>query len=254
MVPHPKTILFDLDDTLLNTYRHQDAEALWREVIEQHTHALPGVDGPALANAIQQSARRIWHGLLESKIQPWQSMSDIRRDIVCAAFEDVGLDDNAGALRLADTFTQRREDSFHIADGALNTLDHLRSANIRLALVTNGASTSQRWKIEQFNLEPYFDHIQIEEEAGFGKPDPRAYQHALASLDADASNTWMIGDNYTWEVEAPQDHGIFAIWHNPTQLDVPNDAKRQPNHAIEHLNEIVDLFEISRRQDEGQEP
>ena len=125
---------------------------------------------------------------------------------------------------------------------------HGREANIRLALVTNGASTSQRWKIDRFNLEHHFDHIQIEEEAGFGKPDPRAYHHAMETLETEAASTWMIGDNYHWEVEAPQDHGIFAIWYNPTNLDVPEDAARDPNHAVEHHDAIIDLFEASRRE------
>ena len=78
MAPKPKAILFDLDDTLLNTYRHRNPEELWREVIEQHAHVANDTDGAALANAIQQSAKRIWESLLESKKQRWQSMG-VRR-------------------------------------------------------------------------------------------------------------------------------------------------------------------------------
>ena len=42
-----------------------------------------------------------------------------------------------------------------------------------LAMITNGASATQRAKIERFHLAPYFDHILIEGELGFGKPEPR---------------------------------------------------------------------------------
>jgi len=70
----------------------------------------------------------------------------------------------------------------------------------------------QRAKIERFALTHRFDHIQIEGEHGFGKPDERAYQHAMQALGATAPETWMIGDNLEWEIEVPQRLGIYAIW------------------------------------------
>ncbi|MFN8222226.1 MAG: hypothetical protein U0R50_03145 [Gaiellales bacterium] len=36
------------------------------------------------------------------------------------------------------------------------------------------------------------DDIGIEGEVGFGKPDPRAYERALAELSCDASEAWMV--------------------------------------------------------------
>ena len=79
--------------------------------------------------------------------------------------------------------------------------------------MTNGAAGTQRAKVERFALTHRFDHIQIEGEHGFGKPDERAYLHAMASARRRRrSDTWMIGDNLEWEVEAPQRLGIYAIW------------------------------------------
>jgi putative hydrolase of the HAD superfamily len=80
--------------------------------------------------------------------------------------------------------------------------------------VTNGAAGAQRAKVERFALSDRFDHIQIEGEHGFGKPDERAYLHAMQALGVTASETWMIGDNLEWQVVAPQRLGIYAIWIN----------------------------------------
>ena len=56
---------------------------------------------------------------------------------------------------------------------------NLKARGVKLALVTNGAAGTQRAKVERFALSDRFDHIQIEGEHGFGKPDERAYLHAM---------------------------------------------------------------------------
>ena len=85
-----------------------------------------------------------------------------------------------------------------------------------LALVTNGGAEGQRAKIERFSIAPLFNHIQIEGEHEFGKPDERAYLHAMNALGVEPHETWMVGDNLEWEVAAPQRLGIFAIWQRRT--------------------------------------
>ena len=71
-------------------------------------------------------------------------------------------------------------------DDAVATVQWLRAQGCRLALLTNGGSKAQRRKIDRFDLAPLFDAILIEGEVGFGKPDPRIYAQALATLDAPA--------------------------------------------------------------------
>ena len=68
-----------------------------------------------------------------------------------------------------------------------------------MALITNGAAEPQRAKVVRFALEHRFDHIQIEGEHGFGKPEERAYNHAMEVLDVGPEETWMVGDNLEWE-------------------------------------------------------
>jgi putative hydrolase of the HAD superfamily len=77
-----------------------------------------------------------------------------------------------------------------------------------------GEAQLQRAKISRFDLAGRFDHVQIEGEHGFGKPEERAYQHAMQALGVGPSETWMVGDNLEWEVVAPQRLGIYAVWHD----------------------------------------
>jgi hypothetical protein len=48
-------------------------------------------------------------------------------------------------------------------------------------------------------------------EHGFGKPEERAYNHAMEVLGVGPDETWMVGDNLEWEIVAPQRLGICAI-------------------------------------------
>jgi putative hydrolase of the HAD superfamily len=105
--------------------------------------------------------------------------------------------------------------------------------------VTNGASEAQRAKIDRFDLASRFDHIQIEGEHEFGKPDERAYLHALRQLGVDARDTWMVGDNLEWEVAAPQRLGIFGIWFDAAGRGLPRDTHIRPDRIVASLSELL---------------
>nr|QQZ52071.1 HAD family hydrolase [Phenylobacterium glaciei] len=70
--------------------------------------------------------------------------------------------------------------------------------------------------------------MQIEGEAGFGKPEEQAYLHAMAALGVKPHETWMVGDNLEWEVAGPQRLGIYAIWHDHLGSACPRTAPSGP--------------------------
>jgi len=125
--------------------------------------------------------------------------------------------------------------------GAHDAIDALRALGVKLALVTNGAASPQRAKVERFALTHRFDHIQIEGEHGFGKPEQRAYLHAMQALGVNAPETWMVGDNLEWEVEAPQRLGIYAIWIDVHGEGLPADSSIKPDRIIRSLTELLPL-------------
>ena len=123
--------------------------------------------------------------------------------------------------------------------GAHDAIDALKARGVKLALVTNGAADHQRAKIERFGLAHRFDHIQIEGEHGFGKPEERAYLHAMEALGVTAPETWMIGDNLEWEVVAPQRLGIYAIWIDVHGDGLPAGSTVKPDRIIRSLTELL---------------
>ena len=139
---------------------------------------------------------------------------------------------------MANGFRELRIESVRAYPGALDALAELKARGVKLALITNGSTRVQRAKIRRMELEQYFDHVQVEEEFGAGKPDPSVYLHALERLGADAANTWMVGDNLEWEVAAPQRLGITGIWIDAAGNGLPDDTDVAPDRIIRSITEL----------------
>ena len=242
MPPLPRAILFDLDDTIISAYSQPGLA--WRAVSEEFAAEIAPLAPDELAEAVTRAADDYW-GDPELHKTRRLDMTNSRRSIVTTALQRLGEAGRPGlaeavAHRFADRFTAYREERMHLFDGALETLVTLRREGVRLALVTNGAADFQRAKIERFGLAPYFDHVQIEGEHGFGKPEEAAYHHALQALNVAAGDAWMVGDNLEWEVAAPQRLGIYAIWHDHLGAGLPPGSDIIPDRIIRRLPELLD--------------
>ena len=108
-----------------------------------------------------------------------------------------------------------------------------------MALIANGAAEPRRAKVVRFALDHRFDHIQIEREHSFGKPEERAYTHAMEVLGVGPHETWMVGDNLEWEIVAPQRLGIYAIWHDGYGVGLPRNSPIRPDRIIHRLSALL---------------
>jgi len=238
MTSLPRAILFDLDDTILSAYGRPDVA--WNKVAAQFAAELDPHDPALVAAAITKAAQEFWSDAGRHK--EWrQKLTEARIGIVATAFATLVGPALPATLaeQMALRFAALREEEMHLFPGAVDTLTRLGEAGVRLALITNGASAIQRAKILRFELERHFVHIQIEGEHGFGKPEERAYTHAMATLGVTASQTWMVGDNLEWEVMAPQRLGIHAIWHDPHGIGLPEGSEIRPDRVIRSLTELM---------------
>ena len=232
----PKAMLIDLDDTIL-AYEPVASDAL-RAVCDAHVDRLPGWTVEQLVAGLDSYRRWFWSDPGRHR-RARLSQANIRHELVVGAFRQMGIEALGVARSIGDAYAREREERARPFPGALETLTTLQEAGIRLALVTNGSSASQRGKIDRFDLERYFDLVMIEEEFGVGKPDERVYRHALAQLDSRPDETWMIGDNLDWEVAAPQRLGIVGIWHDFRGRGLPAGSTVRPDRIVRSLREVL---------------
>jgi len=232
-------MLIDMDDTILSAYGRP--EIAWNNVTAEFAAELGPLSSQQVATAVLAAARKFW----AVAGAEWRLKLDEARHLTVrngfAALADEGhtLPDDL-AIRLADRFTAYREEDMFVFPGAHEAIDQLKALGVKLALVTNGAAGTQRAKVERFALSDRFDHIQIEGEHGFGKPEERAYLHAMQALGVAAADTWMVGDNLEWEVAAPQRLGIYAIWHDHLGEGLPSDSPYRPDRIIRTLSELLE--------------
>ena len=242
MTTLPRAILFDLDDTILSAFGK--APDQWRRVVAAYAEHLAPHPPQEVIDGILAYSRYLWAD--EMRHKHWRHRIDeARRHIVASAFAELCAKHRRRAPApeicdaIADRFNQVQHDELGMFPGAHETLDRLKELGVKLALVTNGAAAPQRAKVVRFALEHRFDHIQIEGEHGFGKPEQQAYIHALQSLGVAAEETWMVGDNLEWEVVAPQRLGIYAIWYDGYSAGLPPDSPVRPDRIIRALPELL---------------
>jgi putative hydrolase of the HAD superfamily len=234
----PRAMLIDMDDTILSAYGRP--EIAWNHIAAEFKREFGPLSSQQVAAAVLTSARSFW----TAAGAEWRlKLEEARRIVVRDAFAALATNGHRLpaelATRVADRFTAYREEEMFIFPGAHDAIDALRALGVKLALVTNGGALTQRAKVERFELAHRFHHIQIEGEHGFGKPEERAYLHAMDALGVTAADTWMIGDNLEWEVEVPQKLGIYAIWMDVHGDGLPPGSTVKPDRIIRSLGELL---------------
>lgn len=236
----PKAILLDLDGTLV--VFSSTRAGYWNTVTRDYAREIYPVKPESLSSEILTVGDLFWGGMGRNK--KWRlNLREARRKIVRMACDNLHIADEELSDRIADSFSDLREKGENMAfpvPGSADTLNYLRDAGVKLALLTNGTSISQRNKIQKFGLGEWIENILIEEEVGFGKPDERFYLEALSRLGVEPHEAWMIGDNPLWDVIIPQKLGIRAVWINVDDKPVPEGLN--PLMVIGKFAEIRDYI------------
>ena len=235
---NPELILFDLDDTLMAF--DIVAEEAWNVTIDLFVETENiKIEKNFLLEKINRARKWYWSDAERHRIGR-KNIINARREIVHLALKDY-LDIDTNKLnQLADNYSQTHEKLWYLFEGAEDTLEYLKKKDIKLGLMTNGTSESQRNKINRFNLEKYFDYIFIESEVGYGKPDLRMYQYMLNETKIENSKITMVGDNLVWDIEPPKNIGIYTIWINTKgHILEPN---KHPDKIIEKITDIKSIY------------
>mgnify|MGYP000978832160 FL=1 len=101
----------------------------------------------------------------------------------------------AAALQLGQAFWRAYMDAMELYPDALAFLNDLRIAGVPAVIVTDLTAQIQMRKLVLLGLDRVVDWIVTSEEAGGDKPDPRAFELALAKFGGVEGDIWCIGDS-----------------------------------------------------------
>jgi len=129
------------------------------------------------------------------------------------------------------------------------TLEALRDAGIRMAVVTNSRRVAVEPVLRRWNLHHHFEEIITIDDVSHGKPDPEMIHHALNRLNLSPSHTYIIGDSKA-DVNAGKRAGIRTIGFSPEEnwKYLAFDALRnlEPSHVIHSYQELWEILELSK--------
>lgn len=133
---------------------------------------------------------------------------------------------------LADEYIHYLPQNNHLFDGTIEVLDYLKS-KYRLHIITNGFSEVQGHKITNSNIGHYFQTITDSEMAGVKKPNPKIFEYALRSANANKETSIMIGDCIEADVRGALNFGLDAILFDANRLENDTNIKH-----ITHLSQL----------------
>ena len=221
-----KTILIDLDDTLLDFQKSEDVAI--RTTIK--TLGIEPTD--EVVSTYKAINQKYWKMFERGEIE--------REALLIARFKEF-----CGLLNITNKdFSLLNETYFHYLsstpfeiDGADEFLQKL-SEKYDIYVITNGVKRVQTKRLSLVNITKYFKKIYISEEIGYQKPNVEYFDYVLNDLKiTNKDELLIIGDSLSSDIMGGINSNIDTMWYNP------HNKKSDLNYTYE-INCYDDFFKI----------
>jgi phosphoglycolate phosphatase len=216
----PRTVVFDLDGTLVDTA--PDLISALNAVLARE--GLPPVPIASARNMIGAGARKLIERGLEIE----------GREVSTAELARM-TDDFIGH------YAEHIADDSRPFDGLEAALDELATAGHRLAVCTNKLEWLSRRLLDRLNLSARFAAICGADTFGVSKPDPAILRQTVARAGGELAGAVMVGDAGT-DVGVARRAGVPVIGVSFGYTEVPI-ADLKPDRVIHHMRELRTAIE-----------
>lgn len=223
-----KAVVFDLDDTLISEkeYIKSGFKAISKIIKDKYKLYINEYDiYEELLELSSNNAKNVFNRFLDGhKIQYKQ--------------EDI---------KLLINIYRNHEPNIKLYDDAQMVIAKLKEKNIKIGIITDGYSVSQKAKLKAIDAYNIFDHIIITDELGkeFWKPHPKSFEMMKEKFEIEFTEMIYIGDNPEKDFFIRSIYPINTvriirnenIYYNKTYL---KDVKEL--YRIKYLSEIVEII------------
>jgi putative hydrolase of the HAD superfamily len=230
-----RALFFDLDDTLLDGSRRQEAIVRTCEMIAANQ---PGLDAARVLEANAQ----IWPGYLQEVDEKWTlgalDTASVSLEAWRLTLDACGCGDESLARQASRIHLRLALDARRLFDDVLELFAAAKRARVPLALITNGPSDTQRGKLRVHALEHWFEVVVISGEIGIAKPNASVFDLALNKLLVERESVWHVGDSLTADVAGAKAAGLTAVWINRSGR-VRSESDPEPDLEIRSLSNLM---------------
>lgn len=223
-----KYLIFDLDNTLLD-FNDTEKQALKNVFTEfKIPETIESFDTYKTIN------KGLWSSLEKGMI----TREEIFNNRFTLFFNEYSLKvDGVKAEQLYRNFLNEGCKTIKNADLLLSKL---KKKNYRIYAGTNGMGVTQRKRLLNSQLLPYFDDLFISEEIGYEKPDTHFFDTIFESAHiTDKDSCLMIGDSLSSDILGAQNAQIDSILYTSEENVVSSTA----TYTVNDLLHIYSLLE-----------
>jgi 2-haloacid dehalogenase len=223
-------VFFDADDTLFDFTKSQ--EIAFRNCvsyfeINYHTDSL--------FSEYKKSNKELWGELEKGSI----TLEELRILRFKKIFERHKI--NQDPIIFGNYYIQKLSECTHLLPYAVQICQFIKSNNIKIGIITNGYSKTQKNRLKHSELFPFFDSITISEETGYRKPQPQIFEIALNNYKGIKKNeVLMVGDNLNADIFGANHFGIDSCWFHRTGGSPKNDIN--PKYIITELMQLKKII------------
>lgn len=223
-----KTLLFDVDDTLLD-FRLTEKKALQALFQEENILLTDEIEA-----TYQKINRQLWRDFEQGKTDK-ATVTDTRFSLL---FEQ--LNKSVDGKELGEKYRQHLSQGHDLLGNSKAIIEELNK-DYELYIVTNGVAKTQYQRLNDSQLTPYFKDIFVSEEVGFQKPMIEYFDYVFKRIpDFDREKTMIIGDSLVSDIQGGNLADIQTLWLNPTKQR--EETSIQPTYEISRLDDIFTVL------------
>lgn len=218
-----KTLLFDVDDTLLD-FQLTEKKAL---------QALFQEEGLALTDEIEATYKKInsqlWREFEQGKTDK-KTVTDTRFSLLFAQFNK-----EVDGKKMGEQYRDHLSHGHDLLGNSKAIIEQLHS-DYDLYIVTNGVAKTQYQRLQDSKLTNYFNDIFVSEEVGYQKPMKEYFDYVFDRIPHfDREKTLIIGDSLASDIQGGNKAKIQTVWLNPSKQATKT---IQPTYEISRLDDI----------------
>lgn len=221
-----KILLFDLDNTLLDFSANEKVSL--NKLFSAHN--IPLTD--EIMATYQSINRGLWADYEVAKISFEELATRFPKTLKAIGAEDDGTG-------WESEYRDYLSCGYQLVDGAIEICEQL-SSDYRLFIATNGVRETQKKRIANSGLAPFFEYVYNSQSVGYQKPQTEFFEYLAKDIEGfEKSRTLIIGDSLVTDIKGGLSFGIDTCWFNPNGK--ANDGVNIPTYEIKSLYEILDI-------------